>query len=167
MLIMENSKKYILFSVIGIVVVALLLLSRNSKNDQNASNTERETTASVGTAFNNKGESELKIEDLTIGTGREAECNTALTVHYTGWLTDGTKFDSSLNRGVPFVLPLCAGHVIQGWDIGLQGMKEGGKRKLTIPPSLAYGDKQVGPIPANSTLVFEVELLKVEGVSNQ
>jgi FKBP-type peptidyl-prolyl cis-trans isomerase len=84
-------------------------------------------------------------------------------VHYTGWLTNGTKFDSSVDRGVPFEFPLGAGRVIKGWDEGVAGMKEGGKRKLTIPPNLGYGPQGAGGvIPGNATLVFDVQLIKVK-----
>jgi peptidylprolyl isomerase len=108
------------------------------------------------------GKQELKYEDLKVGTGEQARPGDQVEVHYTGWLKDGTKFDSSLDRGKPFPFKLGAGDVIKGWDQGVAGMKVGGKRKLTIPPELAYGNRTRGPIPANSTLVFEVELLKVE-----
>ena len=105
---------------------------------------------------------ELKIEDLVVGTGDEAKKGKTVQVHYTGWLTDGKKFDSSKDRGQPFQFPLGRGHVIQGWDQGVEGMKVGGKRKLTIPPELGYGAQGAGGvIPANATLVFEVELLGV------
>ncbi len=104
---------------------------------------------------------ELKIEDIKIGTGQEAVKGMTVEVHYTGWLTDGVKFDSSLDRGEPFPFGLGQGQVIKGWDQGVAGMKVGGKRRLTIPSELGYGNREVGPIPANSTLVFEVELLKV------
>ena len=105
----------------------------------------------------------LEIEDMEVGTGIEAANGDRVTVHYTGWLTDGTKFDSSIDRGQPFVFSLGAGQVIQGWDRGVRGMQVGGIRKLTIPPDLAYGDRPVGGglIPANSTLVFEVQLLEI------
>ncbi|HPI67244.1 MAG TPA: FKBP-type peptidyl-prolyl cis-trans isomerase [bacterium] len=84
-------------------------------------------------------------------------------VHYTGWLTDGTKFDSSLDRGAPFEFPLGAGRVIAGWDQGVSGMKVGEKRKLTIPYNLAYGEEGIpGAIPAKATLIFEVELLAIK-----
>jgi FKBP-type peptidyl-prolyl cis-trans isomerase len=107
---------------------------------------------------------ELVIEDLTEGTGQTATAGDNVLVHYTGWLTDGAKFDSSLDRGQPFSFQLGAGRVIAGWDQGVAGMKVGGSRRLTIPPELAYGDRAVGGglIPANSTLIFEVELLGIE-----
>jgi FKBP-type peptidyl-prolyl cis-trans isomerase FkpA len=104
----------------------------------------------------------LKIEDLKVGTGALATAGHTVSVHYTGWLTSGKKFDSSRDRGRPFSFSLGAGRVIRGWDEGVAGMKVGGMRRLTIPPALGYGDRAVGPIPAGSTLVFEVELLGVQ-----
>jgi FKBP-type peptidyl-prolyl cis-trans isomerase len=105
----------------------------------------------------------LKIEDLVVGTGAAAKAGDQVSVHYTGWLTDGTKFDSSLDRGEPFAFTLGQGQVIEGWDKGVEGMKVGGKRKLTIPPDMAYGDQGAGEvIPPNAVLVFEVELLAVK-----
>ena len=105
---------------------------------------------------------ELKIEDTKMGTGAVAETGKNVTVHYTGWLTNGTKFDSSKDHGQPFSFPLGGGRVIKGWDQGVVGMKVGGVRKLTIPPNLGYGARGAGGvIPPNATLVFEVELLEV------
>ncbi|MDP2793412.1 MAG: FKBP-type peptidyl-prolyl cis-trans isomerase [Sulfurisoma sp.] len=104
----------------------------------------------------------LVIEDIVEGNGTEAAAGQHVTVHYTGWLTDGTQFDSSKDRDDPFDFPLGARHVIAGWDEGVQGMKIGGTRKLTIPPELGYGARGAsGVIPPNATLVFEVELLGV------
>ncbi|GLR12714.1 FKBP-type peptidyl-prolyl cis-trans isomerase [Chitinimonas viridis] len=105
----------------------------------------------------------LIIDDIKTGDGAEAKAGQEVTVHYTGWLTDGTKFDSSKDRGIPFSFPLGAGHVIKGWDQGVQGMKIGGVRKLTIPPAMGYGARGAGGvIPPNAVLVFEVELLGLE-----
>lgn len=106
---------------------------------------------------------DLKIEDIKVGKGKEAKRGNNVKVHYTGWLKDGKKFDSSYDRGIPFEFKLGRGEVIQGWDRGVVGMKEGGKRKLIIPPELGYGARGVGNvIPPNATLIFEVELLGVE-----
>ncbi len=105
---------------------------------------------------------DLQIEELQVGTGTEAPPGNKVSVHYTGWLTTGEKFDSSLDRGSPFEFALGGGQVIKGWDQGVAGMKIGGKRKLTIPPDLGYGARGAGGlIPPNATLVFEVELLGV------
>jgi FKBP-type peptidyl-prolyl cis-trans isomerase len=108
--------------------------------------------------------SELKIEDIVEGTGESPKQGQTVIVHYTGWLTDGKKFDSSVDREEPFEFQIGIGQVIQGWDEGVMTMKVGGKRKLTIPPELAYGNEEVGEglIPANSTLIFEVELLDLK-----
>ncbi|MGV3666237.1 MAG: FKBP-type peptidyl-prolyl cis-trans isomerase [Leptospira bouyouniensis] len=105
---------------------------------------------------------ELLIQDTKQGLGKEAIRGTTVVVHYTGKLTNGKVFDSSVDRGEPFSFQLGQGQVIQGWERGIVGMKEGGKRKLTIPPKYGYGERAVGPIPANSTLVFDVELIKVK-----
>jgi FKBP-type peptidyl-prolyl cis-trans isomerase FkpA len=105
----------------------------------------------------------LIIDDLTIGEGEVAASGQNVTVHYTGWLTDGKKFDSSKDRDDPFEFPLGGGRVIKGWDEGVQGMKVGGTRKLTIPPALGYGKRGAGGvIPSDATLVFEVELLAID-----
>ena len=107
---------------------------------------------------------ELQIEDIVEGSGDSPNQGQIVVVHYTGWLTNGKKFDSSVDRGEPFEFNIGVGQVSQGWDQGVLTMKVGGKRKLTIPPELAYGDRDVGGglIPANSTLVFEVELLDLK-----
>jgi peptidylprolyl isomerase len=120
------------------------------------------TTDTIVSGKTNMQTDNLVVEDKVVGTGEEAVSGKKVTVNYSGTLTDGTKFDSSYDRNEPFSFNLGAGEVIAGWDQGVAGMKVGGKRKLIIPPSLGYGSQQVGPIPANSTLVFDVELLKVE-----
>ncbi|MBM9591080.1 FKBP-type peptidyl-prolyl cis-trans isomerase [Leptospira sp. 201903075] len=106
-------------------------------------------------------EKDFQIIDLVIGKGEEAFSGSYVTVHYVGKLTNGTKFDSSRDRNRPFEFNLGAGEVVKGWDKGVKGMRVGGKRKLIIPPELGYGSKKVGNIPADSTLIFEVELLKI------
>jgi FKBP-type peptidyl-prolyl cis-trans isomerase FkpA len=108
----------------------------------------------------------LQFEDVTIGSGDEAKAGDHVSVHYTGWLYDngaaGRKFDSSRDRAQPFEFPLAAGHVIRGWDEGVQGMRIGGTRRLIIPAELGYGARGAGGvIPPNATLLFEVELLAV------
>ena len=105
----------------------------------------------------------LQYQDLAVGDGIEAAAGNAVTVHYTGWLVDGSKFDSSVDSGQPFSFTLGAGEVITGWDEGVAGMRVGGKRKLVIPPGLGYGAAGYPPvIPRNATLVFDVELLEVQ-----
>lgn len=106
-------------------------------------------------------DTKFKIEELTPGEGEEVQSGDQVTIHYTGWLEDGTVFDSSVKRGIPFKTQIGVGDVIAGWDMGVIGMKKGSKRKLTIPAELAYGDRAVSIIPANSTLIFEVELLGI------
>ena len=104
---------------------------------------------------------ELRIEDLQLGSGKEAVKGALITTQYRGWLEDGSEFDSSYSRGKPFQCVIGTRRVIQGWDQGLMGMRVGGKRKLWVPAHLGYGERQVGSIPPNSNLVFEIELLEV------
>jgi FKBP-type peptidyl-prolyl cis-trans isomerase len=119
--------------------------------------------ATPATSKDNAGKSAgLTVIDEVVGEGPSAKSGDRVTVHYTGWLLDGTKFDSSKDKNQPFSFSLGAGEVIPGWDQGVAGMKVGGKRKLTIPPDLGYGDHGAGGvIPPNATLKFEVELLKI------
>jgi FKBP-type peptidyl-prolyl cis-trans isomerase len=115
----------------------------------------------VNLATMTKTQSGLAYQDKVVGTGATATAGKTVSVQYTGWLPDGTKFDSSRDRNEPFDFPLGAGHVIPGWDEGVAGMKVGGRRLLVIPPALGYGPSGTGPIPPNATLVFDVELLNV------
>ena len=119
-------------------------------------------TATAGEPEWKKSASGLEVQELKVGEGLEATAGKTVDVHYTGWLLNGTKFDSSVDRGKPFSFRLGAGEVIRGWDEGVAGMKVGGKRKLRIPAELGYGTRGAGGvIPGNATLVFDVELLGV------
>lgn len=140
------------------LVVFTLLAAVTLGGCSNSSATDSATPPAAAAASN----ASLKTEDLVVGTGAVAESGKTIKVHYTGTLTDGTKFDSSRDRNEPFQFTLGSGQVIRGWDQGIAGMKVGGRRKLTIPPSLAYGAAGAPPaIPPNATLVFDVELLAV------
>lgn len=120
--------------------------------------TETPTETSVPTIFPNG----LIIEDLKVGQGNEVKSGDTISIHYLGTLTNGTKFDSSYDRGQPFQTQIGVGQVIKGWDLGVVGMKPGGKRRLTIPPDLAYGERGAGGvIPPKATLIFEVELVNI------
>ena len=140
--------------IVAVVLIVLgLVYINNIDKRELAAKTEKNTTMNT----------ELKIDDEVVGTGAEAKAGDSVTVHYVGTLTNGTIFDASRNHGTSgFTFTLGAGQVIKGWDMGVAGMKVGGKRKLTIPAELAYGNRAVGGvIPANSDLIFTVELLKV------
>ena len=147
------------------LVVCLVVLSSAIVRAEESATTNKpaQTPATAAPSKKVENVTELKKEDVKVGTGAVAEANKSVTVHYTGWLTDGKKFDSSKDHGQPFTFQLGAGQVIKGWDQGVAGMKVGGMRKLTIPPNLAYGagGADGGLIPPNATLVFEVELLGV------
>ena len=132
--------------------------------DMGCTKKENEVSPQVSSLISQGGTTQLKTEDLVVGTGTEALAGKTVSVNYTGWLTDGKKFDSSLDPGrSPFQFQLGGGQVIPGWEQGVTGMKVGGKRKLTIPPELGYGARGAGSvIPPNSTLLFEVELLGVK-----
>ncbi|SMN14518.1 FKBP-type peptidyl-prolyl cis-trans isomerase [uncultured Candidatus Thioglobus sp.] len=105
---------------------------------------------------------ELQIEELNAGKGKSCKAGDFISMHYTGWLTNGKKFDSSIDRNEPFDFKLGVGQVIPGWDQGIEGMEIGEKRKLTIPSKLAYGEMGTGPIPPSATIIFEVELLAIK-----
>jgi len=159
---MENKNNlYVIMFLIALAVGGIILIFSNKSTNQPLATPTPEVT--IESTMEPTGD-KLIIQDQIVGTGTEAIAGHKITVNYTGTLTNGTKFDSSLNPGrTPFQFTLGAGEVIQGWDQGFAGMKVGGKRKLTIPPELGYGSSGAGSvIPPNATLIFEVELLKVE-----
>ncbi len=162
--------KYI---IITILILALLGITYFAVISRSGSTPIKTDAGGKSASINDKSansaytvkimENGLKIEDIKIGNGTEAKAGNTITVNYLGTLLNGAKFDSSYDRRQPFSFILGGGQVILGWDQGLVGMKVGGKRKLTIPPALAYGERGVpGAIPVNSILVFEVELLGVK-----
>lgn len=146
-------KQFSAILIVLVIIIGIAMLANSQKKPINNESKEINMTNET---------SDLKIEDLKVGDGAEAKSGNTISVNYLGTLTNGTKFDSSYDRNQPFEFTLGAGQVIEGWDKGFAGMKVGGKRKLTIPPSLGYGEQAVSTIPANSTLVFEVELLEVK-----
>ena len=163
--------KYLSLILVILTVCFLMGCSKDKADVDTVSAESTETSVAESAAEENKEEpteaSETKrddgliIEDAEVGDGEEVHEGDTVKVHYTGLLTDGTCFDSSKKRNSPFTFTVGAGSVIKGWDEGLIGMKVGGKRLLTIPPELGYGDKDMGDIPPNSTLCFEIELLDI------
>jgi FKBP-type peptidyl-prolyl cis-trans isomerase len=142
---------------IALVLVTLALLVTASGLAQTNTSAPTKVTGQPKTT-----PSGLQYWDIVVGTGTTAAAGKSVRVHYTGWLTNGNKFDSSVDRREPFVFSLGAGQVIRGWDEGVAGMKVGGKRQLRIPPALGYGARGAGGvIPPNATLIFDVELLQV------
>ena len=151
-------------AIVGLVIVLIYLLSSMFQSSPKPVEVLDNLTPTVAVSDTKGGSVEkLLMDDLTVGTGAEAVSGKKVTVNYVGTLENGKKFDSSYDRNEAFSFNLGAGEVIKGWDMGVLGMKVGGKRKLTIPASLGYGERGAGAdIPPNSTLIFEVELLKVE-----
>lgn len=153
---MDRNQKIFIIAVLIIIAAAgiiVFLINKGQNKETNNQNQMKNETLADG----------LQIIDEVVGTGAEAKSGDTVSVNYVGTLTDGKKFDSSYDRNQPFSFVLGAGKVIRGWDEGVAGMRVGGKRKLIIPPDLAYGSRDIGNglIPPNSTLVFEVELLEV------
>ena len=152
-------------SVIGFIVLAGVVLGTGIYYSGTISATNKQAAVDQGAAAVQSQSTimqNLKIEDVTVGTGAEAKAGDKVTVNYVGTLDNGQKFDSSYDRNQPFTFTLGAGQVIKGWDLGVAGMKVGGKRNLTIPPELGYGASGFPPvIPPNATLHFTVELLSV------
>ncbi|XOB41081.1 MAG: FKBP-type peptidyl-prolyl cis-trans isomerase [Candidatus Nealsonbacteria bacterium] len=143
--------------IVALIVIASILYfsSRNKPQEQDIVNTGLESNV-----FEIQ---EMKVQVLKEGSGEEVKNNEVATVHYTGWLEDGTKFDSSVDKNVPFSFTIGTGYVIKGWDLGVFGMKVGEKRKLTIPSELGYGEGGAGSvIPAGAALIFEIELLSIK-----
>ena len=151
--------------LIGVLIIAVaivgILVVKEAVKKPTSTDASASTTAS-GAPQSGKTNAKVKIEDITVGEGREVKSGDTVVMNYKGTLTDGTQFDSSYDRGEPFATQIGVGQVIQGWDQGIPGMKVGGKRRLTIPPELGYGAANVGTIPPNSTLIFEVELLEIK-----
>lgn len=159
--------------IILIVIIAVIVIGMNS----NTPNSSKPTSSTLPTTSSRQNSSSvanstsmsstttpsgLKIADTVIGTGTAVKSGDTVTIHYKGTLLDGTKFDSSYDRNQPFSTKIGVGQVIKGWDEGIVGMQVGGKRTLTIPPELGYGPNGTGPIPGNSTLIFETELLAIK-----
>lgn len=152
------------WTVVTLVLAAAVALTAIAQQKQKAPEKNAAAAAPAEKAEKwVKTPSGLEIMDMKVGTGAEAVSGKSVSVHYTGWLLNGTKFDSSLDRGEPFQFNLGGGQVIRGWDEGVAGMKVGGVRKLRIPPNLAYGDRGAGGvIPPGATLIFQVELLGIQ-----
>ena len=147
-----------LIALLLIASIAYLALSSNNQPQEQEGPPEIDQNIQTITTA-----SGLQYQDISAGAGNEANPMDQVTVHYTGWLEDGTKFDSSVDRNQPYQFTLGTGNVIQGWDEGVAGMKEGGKRRLIIPPALGYGEGGSPPvIPPNATLIFDVELIQAQ-----
>lgn len=152
--------------IVGIIAIAIVIFASlfifgimPTPNNNTASTQKGETMDNTIPAQ----QGELKIEDIIVGQGQEAKSGDTVSVHYTGTLENGKKFDSSLDRGQPFETKIGVGSVIKGWDQGIPGMHVGGRRRLTIPSDLGYGAQEAGAdIPPNSTLIFEIELLEIK-----
>lgn len=154
-----SKNKIITILLVVIFILAFYFLTKNpSKSETEISDS---TKTNMPTLAPSKV-TELIIEDTKVGSGSAVKSGDTVSIHYLGTLEDGTKFDSSYDRNQPFETKIGVGQVIEGWDKGVLGMKIGGKRKLTIPYQMAYGENAYGPIPAKATLIFEVELVEIK-----
>lgn len=151
----------IVIAILAIIAAGYFMFLAPRADTPGRTHTDITKSALPSSLPNNEGVSEMKIEDTVVGTGDAVKNGDTVSVHYTGTLTDGTKFDSSLDRDQPFSFVVGGGQVIQGWEEGLVGMQAGGKRKLTIPSDKGYGPRGQGTIPPNATLIFDIELLKI------
>jgi FKBP-type peptidyl-prolyl cis-trans isomerase len=156
-----SKQEWITLGVGLVVIIGLILFNSEALSSNNLLSTSMDNQ-SPQAQNDSTTPSQLQITDQQVGTGKEAVNGSTVSVHYTGTFANGQKFDSSRDRGEPITFKLGAGNVIPGWDQGLLGMKVGGKRKLVIPPNLGYGPNDYGPIPGNSTLFFDVELVNVQ-----
>lgn len=154
-----NKNKVITVIIILVFILSFYFLTK--KPNESATNVSNSNQTIMPTIIPSKV-TELKIEDMKVGTGQEVKSGDVVVMHYAGTFEDGSKFDNSYDRGQPFETQIGVGQVIQGWDQGVPGMKVGGKRKLTIPYQLAYGENGYGPIPPKATLIFEVELVAIK-----
>lgn len=146
--------------IIVLAIAAFVIYNQSSTGQTTTSSDALSIPEGVDTITTASG---LQYQDLVVGDGQAAQTGDVVVVHYTGWLTDNTKFDSSLDRGTPFTFPLGAGRVIKGWDEGVAGMQPGGVRRLIIPAELGYGERGSGNlIKPGDTLIFEVELLEIQ-----
>lgn len=156
-----SKDKIITASLIIIFVLAFYFLTKKPSSMENQVSNSTPTSNPMPTLPPSKI-TELKIEDIKVGTGSAVKSGDTVSINYIGTLENGTKFDSSYDRNQPFETQIGVGQVIEGWDKGVVGMQVGGRRKLTIPYQMAYGENGYGPIPAKATLVFEVELMSIK-----
>jgi len=158
----KNSIIILIIVILAVIIGAYFLFNNNSDSSTAAisESMNQDNSPATGDSFDIQG---MKVEVLQQGTGEPAKAGNTVTVNYVGTLEDGTKFDSSIDRGQPFSLTLGQNSVIQGWELGVTGMKVGEKRKLTIPSELAYGPQGAGTIiPPNATLIFEIDMLEIK-----
>ena len=155
---MSKNKIITVLIIIAFILAFYFLTNKPSSQEKTSTANEQSTMPTLAPSLI----TELKVEDIKVGTGREVKSGDTVVMHYIGTLEDGTKFDSSYDRNQPFETQIGVGRVIKGWDQGVPGMKIGGKRKLTIPYQLAYGENGYGPIPPKATLIFEVELVDIK-----